>query len=93
MRDLRTLPKAHRHLHLELGMRPSTLVDLADKYDIEVPVFRGFGNFTAFSETCHATMATLRERSDWERLPGEICADGVADGAVYLGSRGSHRGT
>ncbi len=40
MRDLRTLPKAHRHLHLELGMRPSTLVDLADKYDMEVPVIQ-----------------------------------------------------
>lgn len=84
MRDLRTLPKGHLHLHLELGMRPSTLADLAAKYDMAVPVIRGFGNFTAFSDTCHATMATLRERSDWERLADEICADGVADGAVYL---------
>ncbi|MCU1396319.1 MAG: adenosine deaminase [Ilumatobacteraceae bacterium] len=84
MRDLKALPKGHLHLHLELGMRPSTLADLAAKYDMEVPVIRGYGNFTAFSATCQATMETLRDRSDWERLADEICADGVADGAVYL---------
>src|ERR1700712_387253 len=84
MRDLRLLPKGHLHLHLELGMRPSTLADLAAKYGMEVPVIRGYGNFTAFSATCPATMATLRDRSDWERLADEICADGVNDGAVYL---------
>ncbi|MCU1400840.1 MAG: adenosine deaminase [Acidimicrobiales bacterium] len=84
MRDLRALPKGHLHLHLELAMRPSTLADLAAKYGMEVPVIRGYGNFTAFSATCQATMATLRDRSDWERLADEICADAVADGAVYI---------
>jgi len=84
MRDLQSLPKGHLHLHLELGMRPTTLADLAAKYEMEVPVIRGYGNFTAFSATCEATTKTLREREDWERLADEICADGVADGAVYL---------
>ena len=28
MRDLQTLPKAHLHLHLELGMRPGTLAGI-----------------------------------------------------------------
>lgn len=84
MRDLQALPKAHLHLHLELGMRPTTLADLAAKYEMEVPEIRGYGNFTAFSATCQATMETLRDRSDWERLADEICSDGVADGAVYL---------
>jgi len=84
MRDLQALPKAHLHLHLELGMRPTTLADLAAKYGQPVPEIRGYGSFTAFSETCQAAIDFLRERDDWERLADEICADAVADGAVYI---------
>src|ERR1700712_3230185 len=84
MRDLKALPKAHLHLHLELGMRPATLADLAAKYRQPVPVIRGFGNFTAFSATCQAAMDFLRAEEDWERMADEICADAVADGAVYI---------
>ena len=31
MRDLAALPKAHLHLHLTGGMRPQTLVELAEE--------------------------------------------------------------
>ena len=48
MRDLRGLPKAHLHLHLEGAMRPATLHELADRAGLEVPPIRGFGNFSAF---------------------------------------------
>lgn len=84
MRDLATLPKAHLHLHLEAGMRPSTLADLAAKYDMEMPEIRGFGSFSAFSAMYVGAVAVLRERDDWERLAEEIMQDHVADGAVYL---------
>lgn len=84
MRDLRTLPKGNLHLHLELGMRPTTLADLAAKYGLPVPEIRGYGNFTAFSATCQAAMDFLREREDWERLADEVCADNAADGVAYL---------
>ena len=84
MRDLQALPKAHLHLHLELGMRPATLAALAAKYDEPVPVIRGYGNFTAFSATCQAAMDFLRSEDDWELMADEICADAVADGAVYI---------
>ena len=36
-RDLRTLPKAELHLHLEGAMRPGTLRDLCRKYGLDVP--------------------------------------------------------
>jgi adenosine deaminase len=84
VRDLRTLPKAHLHLHLELGMRPGTLRDLAVKYGVEVPEVRGFGSFSAFSEMCMGAMTLLRERDDWERLADEMCADAAGDGATYI---------
>jgi adenosine deaminase len=41
-RDLASLPKAHLHLHLEAGLRPSTLASLAAKYGTQVPQVRGF---------------------------------------------------
>lgn len=84
MRDLSTLPKAHLHLHLELGMRPATLADLAAKYGEQVPTVRGFGSFNAFSEMCGAAIDFMRERTDWQRLADEICADAAHDGATYI---------
>jgi adenosine deaminase len=83
-RDLASLPKAHRHLHLEAGMRPSTLASLAAKYGRPVPQVRDYGSFAAFVEMYVAATDVLRERSDWERLADELLADNVAEGAVYV---------
>ena len=84
MRDLRALPKAHLHLHLELGMRPATLRDLCAKYDRAVPETRGYGSFAVFNDMCIAATELLRDRDDWARLADEICADHVAAGCVYV---------
>ena len=84
MRDLAALPKAHLHLHLEAGMSPALLAELAAKYDREVPVVRGYGSFAAFSDTYVAATDVLREREDWERLADELCATHVTQGAVYV---------
>lgn len=84
VRDLAALPKAHLHLHLEAGMRPSTLADLAAKYGLDVPVIGDYGSFAAFSATYELATEVLHEADDWERLADEICADHVADGAVYV---------
>src|SRR3954470_19663804 len=84
MRDLATLPKAHLHIHLEAGMSPELLAQLAAKYDREVPVIRGYGSFTAFSATYQAATDVLREREDWELLADHMCAEHVAEGAVYM---------
>ena len=84
VRSLADLPKAHLHLHLEAGMRPSTLADLAAKYGLEMPTIRGYGSFSAFSEMYVAATVVLRAPEDWHRLAQEICEDHVADGAVYL---------
>ncbi|MEP1124289.1 MAG: adenosine deaminase [Ilumatobacter sp.] len=83
-RNLATLPKAHLHLHLEAGMRSDTLADLAAKYDLDVPKIGNYGSFTAFSATYELATEVLREPDDWARIADEICADQVADGAVYL---------
>ncbi len=83
-RDLVALPKAHLHLHLEAGMRSSTLASLAAKHGRSVPKVRGYGSFADFIELYVAATDVLRDRSDWERLADELLADHVAEGAVYV---------
>ena len=84
MRDLLTLPKAHLHLHLEGGMRPSTLQERCDHYGIEVPQIRGFGSFTAFADTYLAACDVLRTPEDMGRLVCECVEDAAASGAVWI---------
>ncbi|CAM5668631.1 Adenosine deaminase [Streptomyces griseoloalbus] len=37
VRDVSELPKAHLHLHFTGSMRPTTLLELADKYGVRLP--------------------------------------------------------
>jgi len=83
-RDLLTLPKAHLHLHLEGGMRPTTLAERAAHYGLEVPTIRGYGSFTAFADTYLAACEVLRTHDDLARLCEETILDGIAAGAAYI---------
>ena len=84
MRDLATLPKAHLHLHLEGGMRPSTLTELATRYRMTVPEIRGFGSFAAFAAMYVAACEVLREPDDMIRLVDDTVDDAAAAGAVWI---------
>jgi adenosine deaminase len=83
-RDLRSLPKAHLHIHLEGAMRPSTLAELADRAGIPVPEIRGFGSFSVFADMYVAACQVLRSPEDFSRLVYEVVEDSVVDGAVYV---------
>ena len=84
MPDLKSLPKAHLHLHLEGGMRPSTLADLAAEHGMDVPVVTGFGSFSAFAEMYLTACDVLQRPEDMVRLVEETADDAVAAGAVYV---------
>lgn len=84
MRDLATLPKAHLHLHLEAGMRPSTLAELAGAYGIDVPPVTGFGSFTEFAGMYVAACEVLRSADDWARVIDEVVQDAKLQGATYI---------
>lgn len=83
-RDLRALPKGHLHLHLEAGMRPATLLALAEALAVEVPQTRGFTGFTEFGLCYRALLTVLREPASLERLIDEIFEDQAADGVAYV---------
>jgi len=84
MRDLKALPKAHLHLHLEGGMRPGTLAELAAGYGVPVPQIRGFGSFRVFASTYLAACDVLRTEADFTRLIDETLDDAVDSGAVWI---------
>jgi adenosine deaminase len=83
-RELLALPKAHLHIHLEGGMRPDTLAELAEGYGMAVPTIRGFGDFSAFSDMYVAACGVLRTPDDMARLCRETIQDAAESGATYV---------
>jgi adenosine deaminase len=83
-RDLRTLPKAHLHVHLEGAMRPSTLTALAADAGIPVPETRGYGSFSAFADMYVAACEVLQTPDDLARLVHEVVEDAAGAGAVWV---------
>jgi adenosine deaminase len=83
-RDLAVLPKAHLHLHLEGGIRPATLHELATRNGMPVPEVRGFGSFGVFASMYVAACEVLTSPEDVSRLVDETVDDAAAAGAVHV---------
>ncbi|MCB5178664.1 adenosine deaminase [Streptomyces antimicrobicus] len=94
-RDLTLLPKAHLHLHFTGSMRPSTLLELADKYGIRLPDALTAGEppklratdergWFRFQRLYDAARSCLREPDDIRRLVREAAEEDVRDGSGWL---------
>jgi len=88
MRDLRSLPKAELHVHLEGSIRVATVRELAERAGRPAPHgldgdawrFDGFMDFIAnYGETC----ALLTSLEDFRRIAVEFCADLSLAGVRY----------
>ena len=87
MRDLRLLPKAHLHVHLESTIRWTTLREIGAANGVPVPAppegplvfagFRQFADHNTLIRTC------LRRPEDFRRIAVEFCADEAAQGTRY----------
>src|SRR5487761_799836 len=84
MRDLRTLPKGHLHLHLDGSMRSTTLDELAAAAGVAVPPMGHFGGFASFMGTLQAAQLAIDSQDDLARLVTEVVEDGAADGALWM---------
>lgn len=86
-RDLRTLPKAHLHIHLEGAMRGNTLTELCAQYGIERPAdtkYQKFDNFGGFLKMYWAACDSIRSRDDLARLVMEVAEDAAAEGVWWI---------
>ena len=94
-RDLRTLPKAHLHLHFTGSMRPGTLLELAESHGVRLPNAltsaypprlsttdaRGWFRFQRLYDTARSV---LRTPDDVRRVVFEAAQDDAAEGSGWL---------
>jgi adenosine deaminase len=93
---IRRAPKALLHDHLDGGLRPTTIVDLAaeygyrglpttDPYELAAWIRRGADrkSLELYLETFAHTVGVLQERDAVVRVAAECAEDLAADGVVY----------
>src|SRR5882757_978224 len=94
-RDLSLLPKAHLHLHFTGSMRPTTLLELADKYGVHLPEALTGGEppklratdergWFRFQRLYDIARSCLRTPDDIRRLVREAAEEDVRDGSGWL---------
>lgn len=93
--DFRTLPKVSLHDHLDGGLRPATIIELAAEIGHELPAAdaealgRWFfesadsGSLERYLETFDHTVAVMQTREALTRVAREFVEDLVADGVIY----------
>ncbi|MDJ1371344.1 adenosine deaminase [Gulosibacter molinativorax] len=93
--DARALPKVLLHDHLDGGLRPSTIVELAADVDFELPEtdpellakwFResaDSGSLTSYLSTFSVTVGVMQTVQALRRIAREAVVDLAADGVVY----------
>lgn len=93
--DLRTLPKVSLHDHLDGGLRTQTILDLADKSGIEVPVADAdglaqwfltqcnAGNLVDYLKTFDLSTAVMQTEEGLSRVAREFVLDLADDGVIY----------
>ncbi|CAM5695363.1 adenosine deaminase [Streptomyces sp. NPDC048224] len=99
VRDLSALPKAHLHLHFTGSMRPTTLLELADKHGVRLPetlteaLGRGESpklratderGWFRFQRLYDAARSCLQEPEDIQRLVREAAEEDLRDGSQWL---------
>jgi len=92
---LQALPKVSLHDHLDGGLRPQTIMELAADIGHELPaegaddLGRWFseaadsGSLVPYLETFDQTIAVMQTAANLRRIAAEFVADLAADGVIY----------
>jgi len=95
----RRMPKVLLHDHLDGGLRPGTVVELAREHGVKLPTTdpaaleRWFhegamvGNLTQYLQGFSVTTAVMQHPEALERVAEEMMEDMAADGVVYVETR------
>jgi aminodeoxyfutalosine deaminase len=87
-----TYPKIELHVHLEGAIRPATLLDIARRNNLPLPVgtvdelaaLYEFTDFKHFIEVWILTTNCLRTADDFRQIVVDYAAEAASFGAVYL---------
>src|SRR6187431_772950 len=93
--SLRALPKVSLHDHLDGGLRPQTIIDLAGEAGIELPTTDAralatwfvdqstSGSLVEFLKSFDITCSVMQTAPQLERVAREFVLDLAADGVIY----------
>ncbi|WP_417562127.1 adenosine deaminase [Microbacterium sp.] len=93
--SVRGLPKVSLHDHLDGGLRPATIIELADAAGLDVPEHdpaalgdwfatqSDSGSLVEYLKTFDLTISVMQTREQLTRVAREFVEDLAADGVVY----------
>jgi len=96
---LRRMPKILLHDHLDGGLRPATVIELAREHGVELPTtderelaqwfHKGamVGNLTQYLQGFSVTCGVMQHPESLERVAEEMLGDMAADGVAYVETR------
>ncbi|MGO4583206.1 adenosine deaminase [Arthrobacter sp. 2RAF6] len=94
-KTLKFLPKVSLHDHLDGGLRPETIIELAEEANLSLPFKDGAklgawiadqsdsGSLSAYLKPFHITGAVTQTRDSLVRVAREFVQDLAADGVIY----------
>jgi adenosine deaminase len=83
-RDVRALPKANLHLHLEGSARPETVRELGEAAGLDPRDFTVFDGWDGFLAAYVDTMACITSLDAVARICRELVEDEAAEGVAYI---------
>jgi adenosine deaminase len=99
--QIKRLPKVVLHDHLDGGLRPETIIDIAQRIGYSLPTTEAAklgdwfedaassGSLERYLETFEHTIAVMQTRDDIVRVAREAAIDLARDGVVYAEVRGA----
>lgn len=93
--SISALPKVSLHDHLDGGLRPQTIIELADAVDLDLPAQEAgalgewfatnadSGSLVEYLKTFDVTTGVMQTKEGLERVAREFVQDLHADGVIY----------